>query len=369
MKKKNKQIRKCFEGIKKIILKLSDIKASFLKISLEKKIFGLNTIPREKMAFLLMGNFFIGIIILTYTNTMLHFFLHLICLTLNMIITILIGREYARTILFLDAEILGNRYKSEYIELKGVYEQFRKKALHILNLVPCAIVLGIFFWGIFSQHYIKADLVGFYAVCIVSVSVSISVIGYTQYLWLLWFLFRVSRCNFVPYNKIVPAYTPFLIQIGILTKHGKWCFFLEGFLYVFQYFILIPDGNVTSTSIKMPNTFSFLVTWGFIFVAIILAFPVIISAQEFLLSKIVSNLKSQRIEVLSAPLYSLKSEDPEMLSKIYICNYLINNSPNYPVKIQRLGPSAVAIATFFLHVLNLINQYPVLKTFLVNRFL
>ena len=206
----------------------------------------------------------------------------------------------------------------------------------------------------------------------VFITVSISVIGYAEYLWILWFLYRVSNCSSMPYNEVVPAYTPFLVKIGTLTKHVKWCFFIEGFLYVFEFFILIPTNNVTLSGINMPNNFSFIITWGIIFVVIILAFPVLIYMQEHFLSTIVSNLKMERIKSLSYKLNVAVKDNSKQFTEIYMCNWIINNlitSPDYPVKVQRLGPATVAIATFVIHVFNLINQYPELKHFLINGIL
>lgn len=363
--KKNKKTDKGF-----VLIVFSKLKSVISNNFLEKSIISLNKITKKTILSWLTLNFFIGIAILTYTNTFCDFFPHLICLTLNIFITLTIGSEYADTVLFLDEEIAAKIYHEKNIELRIIYKRFRYKALHNLNFILCFIVLAVFFWGIFSQHYIKLDLVGCYAVYMVSLTVSISVIGYAQYLWLLWFLYRISYCSSMLYNKIMPAYTPFLVKIGVLTNHAKWCFFIEGFLYVFEYFILIPNGNVSLSNINMPDKTSFLITWGVIFVVIILAFPIIIYIQESLLSKIVNNLKKQSMEILFLNLDTLIMENTEMFPQIYMRNQMINNlisSPDYPVKVQRLGPSVVATATSILHVVNLINQYPELKTFLVNR--
>lgn len=368
MKKKNRKINKHFTLKAILFLILSKIKIS--NYSLEKGIFSLKKISKKIIIFLVF-NFLLGIIILTYTKTMNYFFPHLICLTLNMIITLYIGREYAHTILFLDDIILSN-FKKDNVELRQNYKRFRQKAFHIQNLVLCIVVLSVFFWGIFSQHYIRLDVVGCYAIYIVSITVSISVIGYAEYLWLLWFLYRVSKCTSMPYNKIIPAYTPFLVKIGTLTNHAKWCFFIEGFLYVFEYYILIPNDNITLSNISMPDNFSFLVTWAIIFVVIILAFPIIVYIQEFFLSTIVNNLKTERVEILSYKINFPIEKNLERFPEMYMCNWLINSlisSPDYPVKVQRLGPTIVTMITFVLHVVNLINQYPDLKNFLINRLL
>ena len=350
----------------------SKIKNKLPKNLLEKCIMSLKTVSKKSVISILTINFILGILILNYSDTFNYFSPHLICLTLNIVITLLIGHEYANTIEFLDSEILPKRFCKKYVELCGVYKQFRHKTFHDINFVLCIIILTIFFWGIFSQHYIKLNIVGWYAIYMVAVTVSMSVIGYAQYLWLLWFLYRINYCSLIPYNKIRPAYTPFLVKIGTLTKHAKWCFFIEGFLYVLEYSILIPKGNITLSEINVPDKVSFLVTWGVIFVVIILAFPVIIFIQESLLSKIVKDLKKNRLEAL---LYNYDIQDikkNELTPQIYMRNQMINNliaSPDYPIKIQRFGPSVVAAATCVLHIVNLLDQYPELKTFLVNRFL
>lgn len=372
MKKKRKQIKTHRSSFAKR-LKTSHMfpKIKISNVSMEKGVLFLYKVSKRKMALFLLLNFLIGVTILTYTNTMTPFFPHLISLTLNILITLSIGKEYVHTILFLDKEIL-KQYKTDNIELKKNYERFRKKAFQISNISLCIIVLAIFFWGIFSQNYIKFDIVGWYAIFVVSIVVSISVIGYVEYVWLLWFLYRVSKCSFIQYNKIIPAYTPFLVKIGTLTKHAKWCFFFEGFLYVFEYFILIPQGGITLSGLNMPNNISFLITWIIIFFVIILAFPIIILIQESLLLKIVKNLKNQRIEILSKQFNILSKKETNHFQEIYICSWLINSliaSPDYPVKIQRLGPAIISIATIFLHVASFLEQYPELKSFLINRFL
>lgn len=368
--KKTDRKNKEFSSKAKIFSIISKIKLKILTCSLEKTILFWWRFPK-KVVSLLVFNFVTGIIILTYTKTISHFAIHLICLTLNIIITLYIGREYALTILSFDDTILKN-IKEENIELRQNYKRFRQKAFHPQNLLFCIIVLFVFFWGIFSQNYIKLDVVGCYAVYIVSLTVSASVIGYVEYLWLLWFLYRVSKCSCIPYNKMIPAYTPFLVKIGTLTNHAKWCFFIEGFLYVFEYFILIPSSNFNFSNINMPDNFSFLVTWAVIFVVIILAFPIIIFVQESLLFTIVNNLKTKRIEALSYKLNLSIIKNVNHISEMYMCNGLINSlitSPDYPVKVQRLGPTIVAVLTFVLHIVNLINQCPDLKAFLINRFL
>lgn len=320
--------------------------------------------PKKVYFIFLTINFLVGLMILHYTDTIKQFFPHLVCLTVNISLTLQIGKEYIDTLIFLNGETCT--HTDENTELRTVFESFHAKAMHKANLLMCIIIVAVFLWSIFSQHYITTDSVGIYAVFIVCISVSLSVIGYTQYLWILWFLFRVSKCSSMHFNKITPASTPFLIKIATLLQRAKWCFLIEGFCYTFEYFILIPKENIISTKINMPDNFSFLLTWVIVLLVIVLAFPLIVFLQEYLLSQIVCNLKKQRIEYLSLQYdhleqYVALENKPfntfmyhEIISKL-------NDSSDYPLKIQRLGPTIVTIATGCLHVITLLAQLPELR--------
>lgn len=314
-------------------------------------------IPWYIFAFILAINFVIGFFILYCNHCFSYFFMHLVCLTLNIIITVNIGKKYLNTLIILDHEIIEN-HTSENTELKMLYLRFKKYALHRCNLFACPLILVLFFWGIISQHYIKADIVGLYAVFLVNIVVSISVIGYIQYLWMLWFLYRISQGVNFHFNKNVPAQTPILVEIAQLLETAKWCFFLEGFLYVFEYYILIPKGKISPNMLNMPDNTSFLITWFVLLVVIILAFPVIILAQESFLAKIVDNLKNQIVHVLSQEFEDVESGE---ITDKFMYNAMIKNilsSEDYPVKSKRFGPALISIATFCLHTVSFFSQIP-----------
>lgn len=368
--KKKKKVKKIQKSIKKTdYQKKSVCNEKNEPTFLNRCFLSLRNRPIIDYVLLLLINFLLGLEILFYTDTFKYFFPHLICLTINILITLKIGKKYIHTLYNLKKEV--EKFPSENIELKGIFGHYYAKAMHNGNLIACIIVLVIFFWGIFSQQYITTDLVGFYAVFIVSISVSISVIGYAAYIWILWFLYKVSKCSCLHYNKLVPAYTPFLVQIATLLQHAKWCFLIEGFLYTFEYFILIPKENITSTQINMPDNFSFIITWLIVLIVIVLAFPIIVFLQENLLAKIVSNLKNQQIEHLSYQYEALSQNDSikDNTFNIFIYHEMISKlvaTADYPLKIQRLGPTLVSIATICLHTVTLLNQLPQLE-YLFNR--
>lgn len=327
----------------------------------------LRNLPKKNYIIALVINFFVGFGILLYTHTIANFFLHLLCLTINISITLRIGKSYIDTLKFLDKE-LSQKHPKENTEIRILFKKYYTKAMNSANLLACLVVVIVFLWAIFSQHYITLNLVGGYAVFMVCLSVSLSVIGYTQYLWMLWFLLRISKCSSICYNEIVPANTPFLMEIAILLQQVKWCFFIEGFLYIFEYFILIPKGLVVFTDINIPDKFSFLLTWVIILLVIVLAFPLLVFLQEHWLAQIVDNWKNQQIEYLFTQ-YKQLSENvstENMPFHTYMYQEIIAkiiDSADYPLKIQRLGPMLISIATFCLHVVSLLSQVPSLKEF------
>lgn len=363
-KKHNKRIKR-----KKLNLKTSSIcnRAKAKKSVLNNVFDFLRKLPKKIYILALVINFFVGFGILLYTHTVAYFFPHLLCLTINISITLRIGKTYIDTLKFLDKE-LSQKHPKENTEIRILLKKYYAKAMNSANLLACLVVVVVFLWAIFSQHYITLNLVGGYAVFVVCISVALSVVGYTQYLWMLWFLFRVSKCSSICYNEIVPANTPFLMEIAILLQQVKWCFFIEGFLYTFEYFILIPKGIAVFTDINMPDKFSFLLTWVIILLVIVLAFPLLVFLQEHWLTQIVDNCKNQRIEYLSIQYKQLieNVSTENMPFHTYMYQEIIAkiiDSADYPLKIQRLGPMIISIATVCLHVVSLLSQIPSLKEF------
>lgn len=327
----------------------------------------LKKFPKKIYILVLTLNFFIGFGILLYSHTIDYFFPHLVCLTINISITLRIGKTYFNTLKVLDEE-LSQKHSQKNAEIRILFKNYYAKAMNPANLIACLVVVTVFLWAIFLQHYITLNLVGCYAVFMVCISVSLSVIGYTQYIWMLWFLFRISKCSSIHYNKIVPANTPFLIEIATLLQKVKWCFLIEGFFYTFEYFILIPKESIITININMPDNFSFFLTWAIVLLVIVLAFPVLVFLQEHWLSQIVVDLKNKRIEYLSMQYEQLCMNGSVKNITFYTYMYQeiiakIINSADYPLKIQRLGPMIVSIATVCLHMISLLSKLSSIKVF------
>lgn len=318
----------------------------------------------------LAANSLIGFFIIHFTNLFGKYWLHIICITFCMSLTIIIGRKYINTLTLLDDEIIIKN-TLDNIELKTNYNRFKNYAFHRANLLFCIVIPCIFFWAIFKQDYLKFDIVGVYGIIVISITLFMSILGYVEYMWILWLLYRIAHCEHYHYNKSNPSQTPFLIYIADITNCAKWFFLVEGFIYIFEYFILIPRSNLINGKIQMPDNLSFFITWIILLIVLVMAFPIIVLVQETMISKIIDNLKQEQIQALSI-CFNIANNDlsNETIEQAYMCNSIMANivsSSDYPIRIQRLGPALISVATFVLHTVNLLSQLPQIRD-MINQF-
>jgi hypothetical protein len=322
----------------------------------------LSKLSAGKLIVLLLINYVVGIVIHIFTQTFPQFIIHLSCLSINIYITLYFIRLHWSAMAEVKRQIdEGDKIQNSQLRTENI--EYQKRVLRKLNLVPGLAVLALFFWGIFSQKYITLDIVGIYAVLLVSVSVYLSVIGYLEYLYLLHFLSRLKHCDTADYCRVCPAQTPFIKTLAEFLNKAKVCFLFEGLLYVFEYFILIPEGSVTLTQINTPDNLSFIVTWIVIFVVIIAAFPTIIMLQEYYIEQIIQNFKQKEVSLLTAHANINKHD----ISSTFYFSSLISNilkSDDYPIKIHHFGTIIVSLGTFCLHIVTLLTQVPTLQSFL-----
>lgn len=311
----------------------------------------------------------IGFFLIYFTNSFEEYWLHIVCITFCMSLTIIIGRKYIKIITLLDDEI--NKNILENVELKTNYKRFKDYAFHRANLLFCIVIPCIFFWAIFKQKYLKFDIVGIYGIVVISTTLFMSILGYVEYMWMLWLLYRIAHCDHFSYNKSNPSQTPFLIYIADITNCAKWFFLVEGFIYIFEYFILIPRGNLINGKIQMPDNLSFYITWIILLIVLVLAFPIIVLVQETMISKIIDDLKQEQIQLLSI-CFNIANNDlsNEKIEQAYMCNSIMANiisSSDYPIRTQRFGPALISMATFMLHTVNLLTQLPQIRD-LISQF-
>lgn len=312
----------------------------------------------------------IGFITIHFTNSFGKYWLHIVCITFCMALTVIIGRKYINTLTLLDDEII-KKNTHDNVELRTNYNRFKNYAFHRANLLFGIVIPCIFFWAIFKQDYLNFDIVGVYGIIVISITLFMSILGYVEYMWMLWLLYRIAHCEHFHYNKSNPSQTPFLIYIADITNCAKWFFLVEGFIYIFEYFILIPRNNLINGKIQMPDNLSFFVTWIILLIVLIMAFPIIVLVQETMISKIIDNLKQEQIQALSI-CFNIANNDlsNETIEQAYMCNSIMANivsSSDYPIRTQRLGPALISVATFVLHTVNLLSQIPQIRD-VINQF-
>ena len=312
----------------------------------------------------------IGFITIHFTNSFGKYWLHIVCITFCMALTVIIGRKYINTLTLLDDEII-KKNTHDNVELRTNYNRLKNYAFHRANLLFGIVIPCIFFWAIFKQDYLNFDIVGVYGIIVISITLFMSILGYVEYMWMLWLLYRIAHCEHFHYNKSNPSQTPFLIYIADITNCAKWFFLVEGFIYIFEYFILIPRNNLINVKIQMPDNLSFFVTWIILLIVLIMAFPIIVLVQETMISKIIDNLKQEQIQALSI-CFNIANNDlsNETIEQAYMCNSIMANivsSSDYPIRTQRLGPALISVATFVLHTVNLLSQIPQIRD-VINQF-
>lgn len=368
---------------KKIFVSLSN-KMNYIKKSVAKIISselqakpllkGFNILCKISPLWILLAlavNGIIGFFILNITDSLEEYWFHIVCITSCICLTTIIGRKYVKVITLLDNEI-NKKNSLDNVELKINYDRFKNYAFHRANLLFCVVIPCIFFWAIFKQQYLKFDIVGVYGIIVISITLFMSILGYVEYMWMLWLLYRIVHCEHFYYNKSNPSQTPFLIYIADITNCAKWFFFVEGFIYIFEYFILIPRGNLLNGKIQMPDNLSFFVTWIILLIVLVMAFPVIVLVQEKMISRIIDNLKQEQIQALSI-CFNIANNDlsNKTIEQAYMCNSIMTNiisSSDYPIRTQHFGPALISVATFVLHTVNLLSQLPQIRD-LINQFL
>lgn len=127
--------------------------------------------------------------------------------------------------------------------------------------------------------------------------VYVSIIGYVQYIFLAVYIYKLasSKHDFSgmqhSLKECIPADIEWLQSITKLSHIYRTAFFTIGSLYIiaFAAFCCIPDFKVNC------NSLIFNILWGIIFIAIVLAFPIISVLEYLWIKKIVGKIKNTYI--------------------------------------------------------------------------
>lgn len=313
--------------------------------------------------------FFVGTIINYATQfSFPHFLTHQILL-----ITATTMLVYAMKSFFKDICMFGIGSKenllSKVSSVKGLYEkQFLPLQRTPLTFLVAILVTIFFFSCIVLLEYIKLDIVGIYAIYIAGSSVLIGVYGYLQYLYFLWFIYRIGECEFdrYSYNIYAPAGTLWVSQIAKTSQRLRSFFLFIGLIYVIEYSMLIPTDKIELSegiiSLSTPNNTALIISWIALFLLVIIAFPIINYVQHMLVVRVVNRLKAQTVGELTELMYEeqrcSKNKKDRMFAVLSYSTLIenIHQSKNYPIKRHLSYETLMTLVTFVVHVMNLYSK-------------
>lgn len=295
-------------------------------------------------------------------HTFPHFFIHQFLLIIAT--TLLL---YALKSFFYELKLFGGEHGDLFAKNPELLSLYKNRFIPLqrsrIVLLIALFVTGFFFTCIILLDYIKLDLVGIYAIYIAGSSVLIGVYAYVQYLFFLWFIYKLGNCEHYEYDMYTPAKSPWIVQLAKTSQRLRNFFLFVGLIYVIEYGILIPRNKITITNttinIDTANNAAFIISWIALFLLIIIAFPIINLIQRKLITRLIINLKMNSINELTQLMYAKKhysKQKKSHLTTIVTYNILIENIRNsidYPIKRQMSYEAAMLIITFTVHLCNL----------------
>lgn len=233
-----------------------------------------------------------GIILNTY-YTFPHFELYF-CIFIGIAVIVWKSIEYFSTSI---REIVTNlRVIDDTSVAYDYYDKYIcRNSLYII--LPCIILIVFGGGGISMSDAIVCDLLLFWVMSLFTLVVYISIIGYVEFFLLAIFIYKLSvkECQFtnLPHSleECVPADIEWIQKITKLAHWYQAVFFLVGSLYIIAFgaFCQLPEFNANR------NSLAFYILWGVIFIAIVLAFPVITFLEHNWIKKIVKKVKNTYI--------------------------------------------------------------------------
>ena len=251
------------------------------------------------------------------------------------------------------------------------YKWVKKTSLYIVVPVAIVLIFGIGGCKMFGALKITPTL--YWILCLFSIVVYISIVGYLQYVFLFLYVIKLANSKDIYTNiqhdlaEYIPAELEWLQDLTKLCHIYRSVFFTLGSIYIvaFGLFCFLPK---MATNINTPW---FFILWGIISIAIVIVFPITTLIEQKKTKSIILRLKKTYVRDLVNELNSKSSMNETSLEtsqrRFFETMYTaqIMNSKDYPI--QSLGN---AIYTISLTILNmatsLITVIQGLSTFLVD---
>lgn len=250
------------------------------------------------------------------------------------------------------------------------YKWVKKTSLYIVVPVAIVLIFGIGGCKMFGALKITPTL--YWILCLFSIVVYISIVGYLQYVFLFLYVIKLANSKDIYTNiqhdlaEYIPAELEWLQDLTKLCHIYRSAFFTLGSIYIlaFGLFCFLPK---MATNINTPW---FFILWGIISIAIVIVFPITTLIEQKKTKSIILRLKKTYVKDLVNELNlksmnetSLETSQRRFFETMYTAQ--IMNSKDYPI--QSLGNSIYNISLAILNIAtSLITVIQGLSTFLVD---
>lgn len=250
------------------------------------------------------------------------------------------------------------------------YKRVKKTSLYIIVPVAIVLIFGIGGCKMFGALKITPTL--YWILCLFSIVVYISIVGYLQYVFLFLYVIKLANSKDIYTNiqhdltEYIPAELEWLQDLTKLCHIYRSAFFTLGSIYIlaFGLFCFLPK---MVTNINNPW---FFILWGIISIAIVIVFPITTLIEQKKTKSIILRLKKTYVQDLVNELdlksmneTSLETSQRRFFETMYTAQ--IMNSKDYPT--QALGNSVYNISLAIINIAaSLITVIQGLSTFLVD---
>ena len=255
------------------------------------------------------------------------------------------------------------------VKLSVLIRKNRKLIYSIWPFIFTFSTLCIYFFNFYTIRYIGFDAIGVYATILTMIALTLGMLGYSQYLILIIFLYKISETRITNFNRLIPSETEWIKDLAKLGKSKGIYFSIVGMLYTLAYLLLIPVDDIQvildesilgyTISLHTVNNPVFIFSWLVIFVLIVIAIPLLFQLQRYFIKKIITQLK----EKSSREFYKLMRADKKINTNsldqqttlLPLLRELIS-SPNYPFNEKEYAKFVAPVLTAGFHLVKIVTS-------------
>lgn len=163
-----------------------------------------------------------------------------------------------------------------------------------------SLIVGAYFVTIsILLNFVQFNFLGLFALVALLVTVFVSILGYLINIYLIKFVWSLSKANISNYSTFYPANTRWLVLTSKLVNYSQNIFFVSGSMYIILFSLFSPTNTIEILSSPHNNLNIFIplfLSWLIIIAAIIIAFPITLIIKNLSIRNIVENMKFRSIK-------------------------------------------------------------------------